>query len=177
MDPAPDPPALPRPLGLLGRAELAERCRERRARGERIVFTNGCFDLIHPGHVLYLAEAATLGDLLVVGLNSDRSVRQLKGGGRPYLGELARAHILLSLRSVDLVSVFDEPTPLELIRAVLPDILAKGGDYRPDEVVGREVVEAHGGSVRIIPFHPGFSSTALIRRIRAGFEPPDSGRS
>jgi D-beta-D-heptose 7-phosphate kinase/D-beta-D-heptose 1-phosphate adenosyltransferase len=167
MGPAPDRdgglPALP---GLLERADLARRCRELRDLGRRVVFTNGCFDLLHPGHVLYLAEAASLGDVLVIGLNSDQSVRELKGLDRPYLGGRARALILLSLRSVDLVSIFPEPTPLELIRLVRPDILVKGGDYRPEEVVGREVVEAAGGSVRIVPFHPGFSSSDLVRRIR-----------
>ena len=159
-------PELPCPPGLLERGALAERCAELRRVGRRIVFTNGCFDLIHPGHVLYLADAAAFGDSLIVGLNSDASVRALKGVSRPLLSERARALILLSLRSVDLVSIFDEPTPLELIRSVAPDILVKGGDYRPEEVVGREVVEAHGGSVRIVPFHPGYSSSDLVRRIR-----------
>jgi D-beta-D-heptose 7-phosphate kinase/D-beta-D-heptose 1-phosphate adenosyltransferase len=137
-----------------------------RARGRKVVFTNGCFDLLHPGHVLYLAEARALGDVLVVGLNSDESARALKGPSRPYVAERDRALLLLGLRSVDYVSIFPEPTPLELIRAVLPDILVKGGDYRPEEVVGREVVEAHAGTVRIMPFHPGFSSSGLIQRIR-----------
>jgi D-beta-D-heptose 7-phosphate kinase/D-beta-D-heptose 1-phosphate adenosyltransferase len=150
----------------MSRDALAERCAELRRAGRRIVFTNGCFDLLHPGHVLYLAEAAACGDVLIVGLNSDASVRGLKGFSRPLLPERARALILLSLRSVDLVSIFDEATPLELIRSVAPDILVKGGDYRPEEVVGREVVEAAGGSVRIVPFHPGYSSSDLVRRIR-----------
>jgi D-beta-D-heptose 7-phosphate kinase/D-beta-D-heptose 1-phosphate adenosyltransferase len=163
--PDPDSP-LADPSGLLDHEDLAIRCDELRRAGKRIVFTNGCFDLLHPGHVLYLAEASSLGDVLVVGLNSDASVRGLKGGPRPYLDERARALILLSLRMVDLVCIFPEPTPLELIRAVRPDILVKGGDYRPEEVVGREVVEAHGGSVRIVPFHPGYSSSDLVRRIR-----------
>lgn len=173
MDPATDPGArgagasvpLPLPDGFVSRPELAARCRAWQSAGERVVFTNGCFDLLHPGHVLYLAQARALGDHLVVGLNSDASVRGLKGPTRPVLDEAARAVILLSLKSVDLVCLFHEPTPLELIRAVGPDILVKGGDYRPDEVVGREVVEAHGGTVRIVPFHPGYSSSDLIRRI------------
>ncbi len=168
--------------GLLSREEIGRRCAELRARGIRIAFTNGCFDLLHPGHVLHLAEIRALGGLLVVGLNSDRSVRGLKGPSRPVLGERERALMLLSLRSVDLVSVFDEPTPLELIRVVRPDILAKGGDYRPEEVVGREVVESYGGSVRIVPFHPGYSSSNVIRLIRerdsrAGQASGDSGPS
>lgn len=154
--------------GLVSRARLGETCAALRRAGKRIVFTNGCFDLVHPGHVLYLAEAAALGDILVVGLNSDVSVNGIKGSGRPVLNERGRAIVLLGLRSVDLVSVFDEPTPLELIRVVLPDILVKGGDYRREEVVGREVVEAHGGSVRIVPYHPGYSSSSLVRRIREG---------
>lgn len=170
-------PALPRPDGLVSRDELAARCRVWRSAGERVVFTNGCFDLIHPGHVLYLAQARALGDRLVLGLNSDASVRGLKGASRPVLDERARALILLSLKSVDLVSLFDEPTPLELIRAVRPDILVKGGDYRPDEVVGREVVEAHGGTVRIVPFHPGYSSSDLIRRIRGVGTDPEADRT
>jgi rfaE bifunctional protein nucleotidyltransferase chain/domain len=160
--------SLPHPDRLLTRADLGQRCQALRQAGKRIVFTNGCFDLLHPGHVLYLDEARSLGDLLVVGLNSDRSVRGLKGSTRPYLNQTARALLLLALRSVDLVSIFEEPTPLELIRVVRPDILVKGGDYRPEEVVGREVVEPYGGSVRIVPFHPGFSSSGLIQRIREG---------
>jgi rfaE bifunctional protein nucleotidyltransferase chain/domain len=167
-DPAPSAPdeSWPDPPGLIPRAELGERCRELRSLGRKIVFTNGCFDLLHPGHVLYLAEARALGDCLVVGLNSDRSVQGLKGTGRPYLTERSRALLLLSLRSVDLVSIFGEPTPLELISLVRPDILVKGGDYAPEEVVGLEVVESYGGAVRIVPFQPGFSSTGLVRRIR-----------
>lgn len=153
------------PEGLLSRPDLARRCQDLRRRSARIVFTNGCFDLLHAGHVLYLAEARALGDVLVVGLNSDTSVRLLKGPTRPFQDERERALLLLSLRSVDLVSIFPEPTPLELIGAVQPDILAKGGDYRPEEVVGREVVEAAGGEIRIIPFHAGYSSSALIRSI------------
>jgi rfaE bifunctional protein nucleotidyltransferase chain/domain len=159
---------LPSPEGLLTRTGLARRCEELRRQGRRIVFTNGCFDLLHPGHILYLQEARGLGDVLIVGLNSDTGVRALKGPGRPILPERARALMLLALRSVDLVCLFDEPTPLELIRVVRPDILVKGGDYRPEEVVGREVVERHGGDLKIVPFHSGYSSSTLIRRIREG---------
>jgi len=156
----------PTPSGLLSRAELAARCEELRKAGTRIVFTNGCFDLIHPGHVLYLQEARSLGDVLIVGLNSDESVRALKGPPRPYQDEQSRALILLALRPVDLVSIFPEDTPLELIRAVRPDVLVKGGDYRPEEVAGREVVEASGGSVRIVPYRAGYSSSRLVGRVR-----------
>lgn len=167
----------PEIAGLASRSRLGEICRDLRLQGKRLVFTNGCFDLVHPGHVLYLAAAAALGDVLVVGLNSDRSVRALKGPNRPVVDERGRAIVLLGLRSVGLVSVFEEPTPLELIRVVLPDILVKGGDYRPEEVVGREVVEAHGGAVRIVPFHPGYSSSSLVRRIREGFASDAAGQA
>lgn len=134
----------------------------------RLCFTNGCFDLIHPGHVQYLEEVRALGDFLVVGLNSDASVRRLKGPSRPLQDEWARARILLGLRSVDAVVRFDEDTPLELIRALQPDILAKGGDYTPESTVGREVVEARGGWVAIIPFLPGHSTSIIEARIREG---------
>lgn len=137
-------------------------------RPKALCFTNGCFDLLHPGHVKYLEEARGLGDFLVVGLNSDASVARLKGGGRPVQDEAARAAILLGLRSVDAVVRFDEDTPLELITSLQPDILAKGGDYTPGTVVGREVVEARGGHVAIIPFLPGHSTTKIEERIRSG---------
>nr|WP_320133259.1 D-glycero-beta-D-manno-heptose 1-phosphate adenylyltransferase [uncultured Holophaga sp.] len=133
-----------------------------------LCFTNGCFDLLHPGHVQYLEDVRALGDFLVVGLNSDASVTRLKGPSRPLQSEEARARILLGLRSVDAVVRFDEDTPLELITAIQPDILAKGGDYTPDTVVGREVVEARGGRCVIIPFIPGHSSTTIVQRIISG---------
>jgi D-beta-D-heptose 7-phosphate kinase/D-beta-D-heptose 1-phosphate adenosyltransferase len=133
-----------------------------------LCFTNGCFDLIHPGHVQYLEDVRALGDFLVVGLNSDASVARLKGPGRPLQDERARARILLGLRSVDAVVRFDEDTPLELIRALQPDILAKGGDYTPETVVGREVVEARGGRLALIPFLPGHSTSTIVERIRTG---------
>lgn len=139
-----------------------------------LCFTNGVFDLLHPGHVQYLEEVRALGDLLVVGLNSDASVRRLKGPGRPLQDEQARARILLGLRSVDAVVRFGEDTPLQLIIDLQPDVLAKGGDYTPETVVGREVVEARGGRVAILPFLPGHSTTAIEARIREGrgVEPP-----
>lgn len=133
-----------------------------------LCFTNGCFDLLHPGHVRYLEDARALGDFLVVGLNSDASVARLKGVGRPLQDESARASVLLGLRSVDAVVRFNEDTPLELIQALQPDILVKGGDYTPDTVVGREAVEARGGRVVIIPLIPGHSTSRIEERIRSG---------
>ena len=137
-------------------------------RPDRLCFTNGCFDLLHPGHVKYLADARALGDFLVVGLNSDASVARLKGSSRPLQDEAARAAVLLGLRSVDAVVRFDEDTPLELITALKPDILAKGGDYTPDAVIGRDVVEARGGRVAIIAFLSGHSTSAIAERVRSG---------
>lgn len=138
-----------------------------RPRTGRLVFTNGCFDLLHPGHVTYLARARALGDALVVGVNTDASVRRLeKAADRPLVAEGARALVLAALESVDAVCLFDEDTPAALIEALLPDVLVKGGDYRPHQVVGREAVEGAGGRVEIIPFVEGYSTTALLRRIR-----------
>ena len=133
-----------------------------------LCFTNGCFDLLHPGHVHYLADARALGDYLVVGLNSDASVARLKGIGRPVQDEAARAAVLLGLRSVDAVIRFDEDTPLELLRALQPDVLVKGGDYTPETVVGRELVEGRGGRVVLIPFLAGHSTSLIEARIRSG---------
>lgn len=137
-------------------------------RPARLCFTNGCFDLIHPGHVQYLEDVRALGDFLVVGLNSDASVARLKGPSRPLQDEEARARVLLGLRSVDAVVRFEEDTPLELIRALQPDVLAKGGDYTPGTVVGRDVVEARGGKLVLVPFLPGHSTSTIVERIRAG---------
>jgi rfaE bifunctional protein nucleotidyltransferase chain/domain len=133
-----------------------------------LCFTNGCFDLIHPGHVQYLEDARALGDFLVLGLNSDASVARLKGPSRPLQDETARAMVLLGLRSVDAVVRFDEDTPLELITALQPDILVKGGDYTPETVVGRDVVEARGGRLVLIPFLPGHSTSTIVGRILSG---------
>ncbi len=137
-----------------------------RQEGLRIVFTNGCFDIIHPGHTQYLREARQLGDLLVVGINSDQSVRDLKGPGRPILQENERIEVLISLRSVDAVVPFSEPTPLDLIKTVKPHVLAKGGDWAVDRIVGRDFVEEHGGTVISLPFKEGLSTTELISRIQ-----------
>lgn len=138
----------------------------RRRAGARLVFTNGCFDLLHPGHVRYLEAARALGDLLVVGLNDDHSVRRLKGEGRPVLRSAERAEVVAALGVVDHVIVFGEDTPLALITALAPDVLVKGADWALDDIVGRAEVEARGGRVARIPVVPGLSTTALLRRIR-----------
>jgi D-beta-D-heptose 7-phosphate kinase/D-beta-D-heptose 1-phosphate adenosyltransferase len=157
-------PATPRPEEkILSTAALL--ARYGRPRAGRLVFTNGCFDLLHPGHVQYLDEARRLGDALVVGVNTDRSVRQLKGEGRPLVPQDARAVVLAGLAAVDAVTLFDEDTPERLIAALLPDVLVKGGDYQREDVVGRADVERAGGEVRILPFRQGYSTTDLVRRI------------
>ena len=155
-----------RPEGskCLDRNHLVAEVRRRKEAGQRIVFTNGCFDLIHPGHVRLLRQSAALGDYLVVGLNSDESVRRLKGPTRPLNAEDARAEVMSALEAVDAVTIFDEDTPLELINAILPDVLVKGGDYAPHEVVGREEVEASGGTLVLIPVVEGHSTTGIVRR-------------
>lgn len=135
--------------------------------GKKIVFTNGCFDILHYGHITYLQDARNQGDALILGLNSDASIRHLKGASRPIIGQEERAHILAALECVDYVVIFDEETPLHLIEAIKPYRLAKGGDYTPDTVVGRAVVEANGGAVVIIPFVAGKSTTGIIERILA----------
>ena len=141
--------------------------RERlRAAGARLVFTNGVFDLLHVGHVRYLAQARALGDALVVAINSDASVRELKGPDRPVFEEAERAEILAALRNVDYVVVFDDISPRSLIKQLLPDVLVKGGDYQIDEIHGREEVEAAGGKVISLPFVPGASTTSLIKRVK-----------
>jgi D-beta-D-heptose 7-phosphate kinase/D-beta-D-heptose 1-phosphate adenosyltransferase len=140
-----------------------------RPRTHSVVFTNGCFDLLHRGHASYLNAARALGDALVVGVNTDASVRRLaKEGSRPLVGERDRAYVLASLACVDAVTLFDEDTPLALISALLPDVLVKGGDYTPEAIVGRDVVEAAGGATVVIPMVEGYSTTALVRRIRGG---------
>ncbi|MHB8767105.1 MAG: D-glycero-beta-D-manno-heptose 1-phosphate adenylyltransferase [Deferrisomatales bacterium] len=144
---------------------LLDALRPLRAAGGRVVFTNGCFDLLHPGHVTYLEAARDLGDALVVGLNSDASVRRLKGPRRPILTQQERATVLAGLRSVDYVVVFDEDTPLGLIEAIVPDLLVKGGDWAVASIVGREAVEAAGGQVRAIPFVEGNSTTGIVERV------------
>ena len=139
-----------------------------RAAGARVVFTNGVFDLLHRGHVEYLEDARALGDRLVIGLNTDASVRRLKGPSRPIVGEADRAAVVRALACVDLVVLFDDDTPLRLIEAVRPDVLAKGGDYSLDTIVGREFVESRGGRVTTIALREGLSSSEIMRRIREG---------
>jgi D-glycero-beta-D-manno-heptose 1-phosphate adenylyltransferase len=140
--------------------------RERRARGQRIVFTNGVFDLLHPGHLRYLQQARALGDALIVGVNSDRSVRANKGPSRPVTPEAERAEVLSALACVDAAVIFDEETPSQLIAALQPDVLVKGADWAEDAIVGRDIVEARGGKVVRVPIEPGHATTAIIDRIR-----------
>jgi rfaE bifunctional protein nucleotidyltransferase chain/domain len=151
---------------LLTPDALTSALRPRRASGAQVVFTNGCFDLLHAGHVALFEAAAALGEILVVGLNTDASVRRLKGPGRPLTPERERAQVLAALRAVDYVVLFEEDTPLRLIEALRPDILVKGADYALEDIVGREVVEAAGGRVVRVPLLPGFSTTRLMERLR-----------
>lgn len=151
---------------IFSRKKVREIVRALQASGKKVVFTNGCFDVIHAGHVRYLRKARSFGDLLVVGLNSDGSVRRLKGPGRPLVGEAERAEMLAALEMVDCVTIFGEDTPAALIKDLKPDVLVKGGDYRAEGVVGRNTVEASGGRVAIVPFVRGRSTTGLIKKIR-----------
>lgn len=137
-----------------------------RLAGEQIVFTNGCFDLLHYGHLHYLSDARDLGDRLVVGLNSAASVRRLKGPTRPINDELTRTHLLAALQMVDAVVVFDDDTPLRLIQLVQPDLLVKGGDWQPEQIVGSDMVLARGGKVMSLPFIQGYSTTNIERKIK-----------
>jgi D-beta-D-heptose 7-phosphate kinase/D-beta-D-heptose 1-phosphate adenosyltransferase len=153
---------------VLPEARLLAMLSDERAKGKRIVFTNGCFDLLHIGHTRYLQAAKSLGDLLVVGVNTDASARSLgKAPDRPIVPEAQRAEVLAALSCVDFVVLFAEPDPGRLIAAIQPDVLVKGGDWAPDTIVGREVVERRGGVVRTIPLLPGLSTTALVQRIRS----------
>lgn len=138
-----------------------------RLQHQTIVFTNGVFDLLHPGHVRYLHDARSHGDALIVGLNSDRSVRAIKGPERPIVPQQERAEVLSALASVDAVCIFDEETPARIIAELQPDVLVKGGDWAANEIVGREVVEARGGRVVRVPVAPGYSTTRIVERIRA----------
>jgi D-beta-D-heptose 7-phosphate kinase/D-beta-D-heptose 1-phosphate adenosyltransferase len=152
------------PLSSEGAAAFAQQVRDRAG---VVVFTNGVFDILHPGHARYLSEARALGDALIVAVNSDRSVRINKGPSRPVNGERERAEVLLALRCVDAVVVFDEETPHEIIGAIQPDVLVKGADWGADDIVGRDVVEARGGRVVRVRLSPGHSTTDVIARIRA----------
>jgi D-beta-D-heptose 7-phosphate kinase/D-beta-D-heptose 1-phosphate adenosyltransferase len=146
--------------------QLREIVSRLRAAGKQIVFTNGCFDLLHTGHVRYLQKARSEGDILIVAINSDRSVRKLKGRGRPILPELERAEILGALQCVDHVTIFEQDTPLQVIECLRPNVLVKGGDWKLDQIVGREVVEADGGRVISIAFEEGKSTTNILNHIR-----------
>jgi D-glycero-beta-D-manno-heptose 1-phosphate adenylyltransferase len=139
-----------------------------RSAGDRIVFTNGCFDLIHRGHMDYLARAAGLGNRLVIGLNTDRSVSRLKGASRPFLDEASRSMILASFVFTDAVVLFDEDTPLNLIKAVNPDVLVKGDDYAPESIVGYDIVTERGGVVTTIAYLPGYSTSLIVEKIKRG---------
>lgn len=148
--------------------DRASAVRWRESQRGRVVFTNGVFDLLHPGHVDVLVGARAHGDALVVGLNSDASVRRLKGPARPVRSEGERAYVLAALAAVDAVTLFEEDTPLELVRLLRPDVIVKGGDYSPDTIVGADDVRARGGTVVVVPLTPGQSTTSIIERLRGG---------
>ncbi len=145
--------------------KLASILKNYQSKGQRVVFTNGCFDILHPGHSTYLAAARALGDILVVGLNSDASVRRLKGDKRPIMTEIARAQLLTALVAVDFVTIFDEDDPYQLIKLLAPDILVKGGDWDTGNIVGRDLVEARGGLVKSLPFIGEYSTTSIVEEI------------
>jgi rfaE bifunctional protein nucleotidyltransferase chain/domain len=147
-------------------SEIKNEIDQLKAQGKRIVFTNGCFDLLHPGHARYLWATKQSGDYLVVAVNSDRSVRSIKGQGRPVVSEQERAEMVAALACVDGVVIFDEDTPLRVIEHLLPDVLVKGGDWQEDQIVGADVVKKAGGRVKRIPFVPGYSTSAMLAKIR-----------
>jgi D-glycero-beta-D-manno-heptose 1-phosphate adenylyltransferase len=154
---------------LIDTTQLAYFLASKRINGKRIVFTNGCFDILHAGHVDYLSQARDLGDVLVLGLNTDASVkRQNKGPERPVNNELARAKVLAGLGCVDAIVLFDEDTPYELIKIVKPDVLVKGDDYKPEQIVGYDIVTGSGGKVVTIPFLEGFSTTSIVKKLKNG---------
>jgi D-beta-D-heptose 7-phosphate kinase/D-beta-D-heptose 1-phosphate adenosyltransferase len=154
------------PDKLKSAAEIVSIAAEARQRGQKVVFTNGCFDVLHRGHVHLLRQAKALGDLLIVALNSDRSVTTIKGPARPVMDQASRVELIAAMEMVDYVVVFDKPDPYELIEAIKPGVLVKGGDWKIDEVVGAEVVERAGGRVVLIPYLEGFSTTKIIERMR-----------
>ena len=145
---------------------LTTKVEQWKATGNKVVFTNGCFDIIHRGHIEVLARTADLGDKLIIGLNSDQSIQKLKGKGRPIIDDQSRAILLAALSFVDAIVLFSEDTPLKLIWALLPDVLAKGGDYEIETIIGHEIVQENGGKAKLIPFLDGFSSTAIIDKIK-----------
>jgi D-beta-D-heptose 7-phosphate kinase/D-beta-D-heptose 1-phosphate adenosyltransferase len=161
MKPDPDPWT-----GVLTWEQTESLVRTARAEGRRVVFTNGVFDLLHSGHVRYLQRARNLGDILIVGLNADASVRRNKGRGRPITPQDERAEVLAALECVDAVVIFEEDTPAEIVRFVQPDVLVKGADWPADQIVGRDTVEARGGQVVLVPVEQGHSTSAIVERIR-----------
>jgi len=154
----------------LSREELVAIRKELKANGRKVVFTNGCFDIIHSGHVDYLTKAKMMGDVLFVGINSDSSIKRIKGDKRPILDENERAFIVASLKAVDYVSLFDEDTPKELIEAIVPDVLVKGADWAIENIVGRDVVEANGGKVETIKFVNNQSTSNIIKKILSKYQ-------
>jgi len=157
-------------MRVLSLSEVSAFAADLHAKGKRVVFTNGVFDLLHPGHVRYLQAARGEGDALVIGVNSDRSVRANKGPSRPIIPEHERAELLAALACVDAVVIFDEDTPADIIRHVQPDVLVKGADWAADQIVGRDTVEARGGKVVRIPVEQGWSTSGIVERIRASKE-------
>ncbi len=153
------------PEKVLSREQIEAAAERAKTQGKKIVFTNGCFDLLHAGHLRVLREAKKLGDVLIVALNSDRSVREIKGPERPIVPEGERAELIAALEMVDYVTLFDEPDPISLLRALKPDVLVKGGDWGEAGVVGRELVEGWGGKVAVVPFLGGHSTTGVIEKI------------
>jgi D-glycero-beta-D-manno-heptose 1-phosphate adenylyltransferase len=154
---------------IMSRAAAAAQVEQWHAQGQQVVFTNGCFDLVHLGHIDYLEKARNLGDKMVLGLNTDASVSRLKGPQRPVVNEYARARLMASLQFVDAVILFDEPTPLELIQSIRPDILVKGDDYTVQNIVGADFVLSHGGAVKTISLVEGYSTTSLIEKIKSSY--------
>ena len=152
---------------IIAKTELAVRLGQWHAQGLKVVFTNGCFDILHRGHVEYLSKASDMGDVLVVGLNTDASVKRLKGEGRPVNDQEARALVLASLGFVDAVVLFDEDTPYELIKTVRPEVLVKGADYKPSEIVGFDIVTSYGGKVETVPLVEGYSTTSLLSALNS----------
>jgi D-beta-D-heptose 7-phosphate kinase/D-beta-D-heptose 1-phosphate adenosyltransferase len=151
---------------VLSREQAAALVARLHAAKQTVVFTNGVFDLLHPGHVRYLAVARSLGDALILGLNADASVRRNKGSSRPITPEQERAEVLTALSSVDAVVIFDEDTPAEIVKALQPDVLVKGADWPADQIVGRDTVEARGGRVVLVPVEQGYSTTSIVERVR-----------
>ena len=151
---------------LKSAGELSEIAAQARAKRKIVVFTNGCFDLLHRGHVHMLREAKAQGDLLIVAMNSDSSVKAIKGPRRPIMPEIDRVELIAAMEMVDYVVVYDEPDPYDLIAAIKPNVLAKGGDWSPDKIIGADIVERDGGRVAVIPYLQGFSTTEIIERIK-----------